>query len=79
MPATIAATSPPAPSPADIAWRVVGLLNLYRVLVPVVLVAALWMSGQPLKMVPQPRLFLAACTVYFTAAVLLIIARRLRW
>jgi len=75
MPAS-AATSPPS---ADIAWRVVGLLNLYRVLVPVVLLAALWLSGQPLAMVPHPGLFLAACVVYLTAAVLLVIARRLRW
>jgi len=27
----------------------------------------------------RPRLFVAACIAYFTAAVLLIIARRLRW
>src|SRR5215469_1755187 len=78
MPAT-AATSPT--DPADIAWRVVGLLNLYRVLVPVVLVSALWLSGQgqPFAMVPRPTLFLIACVLYFTAAVLLVIARRLRW
>jgi two-component system, NtrC family, sensor histidine kinase PilS len=76
MPAT-AATSPAAP--ADIAWRVVGLLNLYRVLVPVVLVSALWLSGPALTMVPHPDLFLAACVLYLTAAVLLVIARRLRW
>ncbi|HVS76170.1 MAG TPA: hypothetical protein VHE11_04495, partial [Steroidobacteraceae bacterium] len=76
MPAT-AATSPAAP--ADIAWRVVGLLNLYRLLVPVVLVIAFWLSDQPLAMVPHPRLFLSACAAYFTAAVLLVIARRLRW
>src|SRR5215469_6804140 len=77
MPAT-AATSPT--DPADIAWRVVGLLNLYRVLVPVVLVSALWLSGQgqPFAMVPRPTLFLIACVLYFTA-VLLVIARRLRW
>ena len=50
-----------------------------RVLVPVVLLSVLWLSGQPLTMVPHPGLFLAACTLYFTAAVLLIIARRLRW
>lgn len=78
MPATAATSSSPAAA-ADIAWRVVGLLNLYRVLVPVVLVAALWLSGQQLAMVPRPGLFLAACVLYFTAAVLLVIARRLRW
>lgn len=74
MPAT-AATSPTAST--DIAWRVVGLLNLYRVLVPVVLVSALWLSGP--TMVPHPGLFLSASVLYLTAAVLLIIARRLRW
>ena len=74
MPAT-AATSPTAST--DIAWRVVGLLNLYRVLVPVVLVGALWLSGP--AMVPRPGLFLSASVLYLTAAVLLVIARRLRW
>jgi len=77
MPAS-AATS--ATAPVDIAWRVVGLLNLYRLLVPIVLVGAFSLSGeQPLAMVPHSGLFLAACTAYFTAAVLLVIARRLRW
>jgi two-component system sensor histidine kinase PilS (NtrC family) len=76
MPATAASS---IDSPADIAWRVVGLLNLYRVLVPLVLVSAMWLSGQPLMMVPHPSVFLAACVAYLTAAVLLVIARRLRW
>jgi two-component system sensor histidine kinase PilS (NtrC family) len=76
MPANAATSSA---APADIAWRVVGLLNLYRVLVPLVLLSALWLSGPPLSMVPRPELFLVACVLYFTAAVLLIIARRLRW
>jgi two-component system sensor histidine kinase PilS (NtrC family) len=76
MPAS-AATS--ATAPVDIAWRVVGLLNLYRLLVPVVLVVALSLSGQPLAMVPRPQLLLGVCIAYFTAAVLLVIARRLRW
>ena len=34
MPAS-AASAPSAPS--DLAWRVIGLLNLYRLLVPIVL------------------------------------------
>ena len=76
MPANAATSSA---APADIAWRVVGLLNLYRVLVPLVLLSALWLSGPPLSMVPRPDLFVAACVLYFTAAVLLVIARRLRW
>src|SRR6185437_15251560 len=76
MPATAATSSA---APADIAWRVVGLLNLYRVLVPVVLVGAVWLSGQSLALLAHPKLFLSACVLYLTAAVLLIIARRLRW
>jgi two-component system, NtrC family, sensor histidine kinase PilS len=75
MPATAATST----ASTDIAWRVVGLLNLYRVLVPVVLVSALWLSSPTFTMVPHPGLFLAACVLYFTAAVLLVIARRLRW
>ncbi|MHB8816169.1 MAG: sensor histidine kinase, partial [Steroidobacteraceae bacterium] len=75
-----AATSPAAvPAQTDLAWRVVGLLNLYRLLVPLVLVSALGLLGQPLSLVARPELFLAACAAYFTAAVLLVIARRLRW
>ncbi|MGH8268901.1 MAG: hypothetical protein ACRES1_02475, partial [Steroidobacteraceae bacterium] len=62
MPASAATSSA---APADIAWRVVGLLNLYRVLVPLVLLSALWLSGQPLSMVPRPELFLVACVLYF--------------
>ena len=72
------AATPPA-APADIAWRVVGLLNLYRVLVPVVLLGALWLSGPSFNLVAHPKLFIAACVIYFTAALLLVIARRLRW
>jgi two-component system sensor histidine kinase PilS (NtrC family) len=79
MPAP-AATSPTAPvPPADLAWRVVGLLNLYRLLVPLVLLSAVWLSRPRLATFPHPRIFLAACAAYFTAAVLLVIARRLRW
>ena len=77
MPAT-AATVRSAPS--DLAWRVVGLLNLYRLLVPIVLVALQWLGGAQWTAVPtRPNLFLSSCVAYFTAAILLIIARRLHW
>jgi two-component system sensor histidine kinase PilS (NtrC family) len=77
MPANTA-TAPYAPS--DLAWRVVGLLNLYRLLVPLVLVAIQAVAGpQWALLVTHPKLFLGACIAYFTAAVLLIIARRLEW
>jgi two-component system sensor histidine kinase PilS (NtrC family) len=74
--------SPLAPSltPSDLAWRVIGLLNLYRLLVPLVLVAMVVLGGPARGMVAaRPQLFVAACIAYFTAAVLLIIARRLEW
>ncbi|MDB6105864.1 MAG: two-component system, NtrC family, sensor histidine kinase PilS [Gammaproteobacteria bacterium] len=70
-----------APStPTDLAWRVIGLLNLYRLLVPIVLIAvqALARPHSALLTV-HPRLFLSACVAYLAAAMLLIIARRLEW
>jgi two-component system sensor histidine kinase PilS (NtrC family) len=73
-----AATAPTTPT--DLAWRVVGLLNLYRLLVPLVLMAAQALAGpQWALLATRPRLFLSACVAYLTAAVLLIIARRFEW
>jgi two-component system sensor histidine kinase PilS (NtrC family) len=71
----------PAPSaPTDLAWRVIGLLNLYRLLVPLVLIAVQALAGpQWALLATRPRLFLSACIAYLTAGVLLIIARRLEW
>lgn len=77
MPASIAA---PAVTPSDLVWRVIGLLNLYRLLVPLLLVIMQALAGPALILLPtHPRLFVAACIAYFTAALLLIIARRLEW
>jgi two-component system sensor histidine kinase PilS (NtrC family) len=73
-----AATAPFALT--DLAWRVIGLLNLYRLLVPVVLISVQAFAGpQWALLATRPRLFLSACIAYLTAAVLLIIARRLEW
>jgi two-component system sensor histidine kinase PilS (NtrC family) len=72
------ATSSSAPS--DFAWRVLGLLNFYRVLVPIVLVSMQWLAGpQWVLGAARPPLFLSACVAYLTSALLLIIARRLEW
>jgi two-component system, NtrC family, sensor histidine kinase PilS len=77
MPASIAA---PAVTPSDLVWRVIGLLNLYRLLVPLMLLAMQGLAGPPWTLVTaHPRLFIGACIAYFTAALLLIIARRLEW
>ncbi len=73
-----AATAPSAPT--DLAWRVIGLLNLYRLLVPLVLMAVQAFAGpQWTLLATHPRLFLSSCIAYLTAALLLIIARRLDW
>jgi two-component system, NtrC family, sensor histidine kinase PilS len=67
-------------APSDFAWRVLGLLNLYRVLVPIVLLSMQWVVGAEWALLAvRPALFLSACIAYFTAALLLIIARRLKW
>jgi two-component system sensor histidine kinase PilS (NtrC family) len=67
-------------TPSDLAWRVIGLLNLYRLLVPLVLLALQSFAGADWALATaRPQLFVAACIGYFTAAVLLLIARRLRW
>ena len=73
-----AATSPVAPG--DLAWRVIGLLNIYRLLVPLTLLGVLSLAGSAWNRTgTDPRLLTSACIVYFTAALLLIIARRLHW
>ena len=71
---------PPLTAPSDLAWRVIGLLNLYRVLVPLVLVSMQVLAGpQWAPVATRPSMFLSACVAYFTAGVLLVIARRLEW
>ncbi|MGH7748337.1 MAG: hypothetical protein ACREQ5_26815, partial [Candidatus Dormibacteria bacterium] len=58
----------------------IGLLNLYRLLVPLVLLALQGLAGPGWGLLAaRPQLFLGACIAYFTAAVLLVIARRLEW
>jgi len=57
---------------------VIGLLSLYRLLVPLLLLTMQSFAGPAWGLVAaRPTLFIAACITYFTAAVLLIIARRL--
>src|SRR5580698_4277 len=76
----LAPAAAPSTTPSDLAWRVIGLLNLYRVLVPLVLLAMQTFAGPDWGLVTvRPKLFVGACIAYFTAAVLLVIARRLHW
>ena len=58
----------------------IGLLSLYRLLVPLLLLTMQSFAGPAWGLVAErPTLFVGACIAYFTAAVLLIIARRLKW
>jgi two-component system sensor histidine kinase PilS (NtrC family) len=80
LPATSASAAAFTATPSDLAWRVIGLLNLYRLLVPLVLLAMQSFAGADWGLVTaRPKLFVGACIAYFTAAVLLVIARRLHW
>ena len=53
-----------SPAKIGINWRVLGILNLYRVLVPVVLLALYALGGARGLPVESPRLFFAAATAY---------------
>ncbi len=80
MPPTPPSSATPSETPSDLAWRVIGLLNLYRVLVPLVLLAMQSFAGPGWGLATaRPQLFVGACIAYFTAGVLLVIARRLHW
>jgi two-component system sensor histidine kinase PilS (NtrC family) len=80
LPPTPASAAAPYVTPSDLAWRVIGLLNLYRLLVPLGLLALRsFASPDWAALSARPRLLVAACIAYFTAAVLLVIARRLQW
>jgi two-component system sensor histidine kinase PilS (NtrC family) len=74
MPASVAFF----PTSKDIAWRVIGLVNLYRLLVPPALLGMRWASGTH-DFEQGPDLFFSACLGYFSAGVLLVVARRLSW
>lgn len=68
-----------AAAPSDLAWRVIGLVNLYRLLVPLVLLTMQWLSGPEMALAVHPTLFLSVCIAYFFVGVLLVVARRLSW
>jgi len=77
MPASAASNSP---APSDLAWRVIGLVNLYRLLVPPVLLSMHWLADPQSALLPNhPQLFFFVCIAYFSAGVLLVVARRLSW
>jgi two-component system sensor histidine kinase PilS (NtrC family) len=68
----------PTPVPSDLAWRVIGLTNLYRLLLPPVLLILQGLASPGiLARAPEPQLFRLACYGYLVAGLLLILARRI--
>jgi two-component system sensor histidine kinase PilS (NtrC family) len=64
-------------APTDLAWRVIGLVNLYRLLVPPTLYALYWYLGaaSPIGST-HPLLFFWVCIVYFVVGIALVIGGR---
>ncbi|MGQ0834044.1 MAG: two-component system sensor histidine kinase NtrB [Gammaproteobacteria bacterium] len=69
-----------AQAPSDLAWRVIGLVNLYRLLIPPMILATQFLLGpQWLGTSQHPAMLSIACVAYFVAGVLLVLSRRLVW
>jgi two-component system sensor histidine kinase PilS (NtrC family) len=68
------------PAPRELAWRVLGLLNLYRLLVPLVLAFLHWVTPETTTVGwAHLRLFLFTDTAYFAIAIAMILALKQRW
>src|SRR5689334_21163813 len=64
-------------APTDLAWRVIGLVNLYRLLVPPCVYALFVLAGTGSVIgSSHPELFLWTCLVYFTAGIAIIAGGR---
>jgi two-component system sensor histidine kinase PilS (NtrC family) len=67
----------PTPVPSDLAWRVIGLSNLYRLLLPPVLLILQGLASPGiLARAADPELFRIVCYLYLVAGGLLMLARR---
>ena len=71
--------SDPAAS-SDLAWRVIGLLNVFRLLVPVVLVLVHTVTAPERSIgAARPGLFLGVCIAYFAFGLVAMQPIRQRW
>jgi two-component system sensor histidine kinase PilS (NtrC family) len=65
------------PAPTDLAWRVIGLVNLYRLLIPPSVYAIFAFTGADAAIgSARPELFLWTCIVYFSAGIAIVIGGR---
>jgi two-component system sensor histidine kinase PilS (NtrC family) len=68
------------PAQAELAWRVLGLLNLFRLLVPLVLVSLHYLLPETTSVGwANPELFQSIAAAYFLAGIAMIFALKLRW
>lgn len=68
------------PAPAELAWRVLGLLNFYRLLVPLVLASLHYFTPDATSIGwADPRLFSITLTLYFAIAIVTILALKQHW
>ena len=73
-PTTVAARSD------DLAWRVIGLLNVFRLLVPMVLILLLFFNAPNNSVgAVKPGLFLGICVAYFTFGLVCVQPIQRRW
>ncbi|MEO8018552.1 MAG: ATP-binding protein [Pseudomonadota bacterium] len=65
------------PAPTDLAWRVIGLVNLYRLIIPPALYVLYTYFGTSTAIASaHPELFLWTAIVYFTAGTAIVIGGR---
>lgn len=68
------------PAQAEMAWRVLGLLNLFRLLVPLVLVSLHYLLPESTSVGwADPDLFQKIAAAYFVAGIAMIFALKQRW
>ena len=86
QPPTLPPSLPPPPMPAssaygsDLAWRVVGLANLYRLLLPPVLFVLLIVTRPtPTVGASNPKLFIFICVLYWALGAFMAFGGKGRW
>jgi two-component system sensor histidine kinase PilS (NtrC family) len=68
------------PAQAELAWRVLGLLNLFRLLVPLVLASLHYFLPETTSVGwADPRLFQVVVAAYFVSGIVMIAAIKRRW
>jgi two-component system, NtrC family, sensor histidine kinase PilS len=67
-------------APSGLAWRVIGLASVYRLLIPPVLLLIQWLNAPNFLLRAQSANLLVTVSIgYFTAGLLLIFTRGLNW